>query len=58
MNNEQFLLLQKAKESLKAANILLDNQLPDFASARAYYSRIQNLRVAECRIQTLPIYGF
>lgn len=38
MNNEQKLLLEKAQESLKASKILLANQLPDFAVARAYYT--------------------
>jgi uncharacterized protein (UPF0332 family) len=38
MNNEQLLLLEKARESLKAAQILLNNQLPDFATSRAYYT--------------------
>lgn len=31
MTNEQQQLLEKAKESLKASQILLDHQLPDFA---------------------------
>jgi uncharacterized protein (UPF0332 family) len=38
MTNEQQQLLQKAKESLKASRILLDNQLPDFSTTRAYYT--------------------
>ncbi len=32
MNQEQLLLLNKAKDSIKAAKILLDNQLTDFAT--------------------------
>ena len=38
MTKEQQQLLEKAKESLKASKILLDNQLSDFATARAYYT--------------------
>ncbi len=38
MNDEQKQLLEKARESLKAAKILLENELPDFATARAYYT--------------------
>lgn len=38
MKNEQKLLLEKAQESLRASKILLENQLPDFAVARAYYT--------------------
>ena len=30
--------LEKAQESLRASKILLENQLPDFAVARAYYT--------------------
>lgn len=38
MNEEQFLLLKKARESIKAAKLLSNNDLPDFAIARAYYA--------------------
>lgn len=38
MTEEQFLLLNKAKESIKAAKILLNNDLADFATTRAYYA--------------------
>ena len=38
MNEEQSLLLEKAKESIRGATILLNNYLPDFATARAYYA--------------------
>lgn len=38
MKEEQFLLLNKAKESIKAAKLLLNNDLPDFATTRAYYA--------------------
>lgn len=38
MKEEQFLLLNKAQESIKAAKILLSNNLADFAVTRAYYT--------------------
>ena len=38
MTQEQSDLLEKAKESLRAARLLLANDLPDFAASRAYYS--------------------
>ena len=38
MNIEQQQLLQKARESLQAAQLLIDNNLAAFAAARAYYS--------------------
>lgn len=38
MTKEQKLLLQKAKSSLDAAKVLLNNQAPEFAAARAYYT--------------------
>lgn len=40
MKIEQKQLLEKAQESLKAAQILLNNDLPDFATARAYYTML------------------
>ncbi len=38
MNIEQQQLLQKARDSLQAAQLLVDNNLAAFATARAYYS--------------------
>jgi len=38
MTPEQSALLQKAKESLRAAQLLLENGLFDFAVSRAYYT--------------------
>lgn len=38
MREEQFLLLNKAKESLKAAKLLFDSELYAFSASRAYYS--------------------
>ncbi|MEO0457712.1 MAG: HEPN domain-containing protein [Cyanobacteria bacterium P01_A01_bin.114] len=38
MNAEQRLLLQKAEESMQAAQLLADNSLYDFAASRAYYT--------------------
>lgn len=38
MKIEQQQLLQKAQESLQAAQLLVDNNLPAFATARAYYA--------------------
>ncbi|MGB3508339.1 MAG: HEPN domain-containing protein [Microcoleaceae cyanobacterium] len=38
MNIEQQQLLQKARDSLQAAQLLVDNNLAAFAAARAYYS--------------------
>ncbi|MDY7004028.1 MAG: HEPN domain-containing protein [Cyanobacteriota bacterium] len=37
MNIEQQQLLQKARDSLQAAQLLVDNNLAAFAAARAYY---------------------
>lgn len=37
MNNNNY-LLQKARDSLQAAQLLVDNNLAAFATARAYYS--------------------
>jgi uncharacterized protein (UPF0332 family) len=37
MKIEQQQLLQKARDSLQAAQLLVDNNLPAFAAARAYY---------------------
>ena len=50
MNEEQSLLLEKAKESIRGATILLNNQLPDFATARTYYANRWERRVAKSRI--------
>lgn len=38
MTPEQLELLLKARQSLSAAQVLLDNTYPDFASSRAYYT--------------------
>lgn len=38
MNEPQTLLVEKAKESLKAAQILSDENMYGFAASRAYYS--------------------
>ena len=38
MKIEQQQLLQKAQESVKAAQLLVDNNLPAFATARACYT--------------------
>jgi uncharacterized protein (UPF0332 family) len=38
MTPEQALLLQKAQDSLRAAKLLENNALYDFAASRAYYS--------------------
>ncbi len=38
MNEQQFLLLNKAKDSLKAAKILLRENLCAFSVSRSYYS--------------------
>ncbi|PSF36302.1 DNA-binding protein [Aphanothece hegewaldii CCALA 016] len=38
MTPEQAALLNKAEESLTAANLLADNGLYDFAASRAYYT--------------------
>jgi uncharacterized protein (UPF0332 family) len=38
MTHEQGLLLQKAEDSLRAAKLLADNALYDFAASRAYYT--------------------
>lgn len=38
MKIEQQQLLQKARDSLQAAQLLVDNNLPAFAAARAYYT--------------------
>jgi len=38
MTPEQQQLLAKSKDSLKAARLLLENNLPAFATARAYYT--------------------
>lgn len=38
MTDEQQELLLKAKQSLEAAQLLLSNNYPDFATSRAYYS--------------------
>ena len=38
MTPEQFDLLLKARQSVSAAKILLDNGYPDYAASRAYYS--------------------
>ncbi|MGB3293971.1 MAG: hypothetical protein WBB01_13375 [Phormidesmis sp.] len=37
-NEEQALLVEKAKESLKAAQLLSDENMHGFAVSRAYYS--------------------
>ncbi|MDJ0601951.1 MAG: HEPN domain-containing protein [Crocosphaera sp.] len=38
MTIEQQQLLQKSRDSLQAAQLLVDNNLPAFAAARAYYA--------------------
>lgn len=38
MTSEQSALLQKAKDSLRAAQLLADQDLYDFAVSRAYYA--------------------
>jgi len=38
MTQEQSDLIEKAKKSLQAAQLLLTNDLPDFAASRAYYT--------------------
>ena len=38
MSEEQTLLIEKAKESLKAAQLLSDETMHGFAASRAYYS--------------------
>lgn len=38
MTNEQRLLTEKAKESLRAARLLSDSSMHGFAASRAYYS--------------------
>lgn len=38
MTDEQRELLLKARQSLDAANLLLINSFPDYATSRAYYS--------------------
>ena len=38
MSPEQQKLLNKARESLRAAELLIANDLFDFATARAYYT--------------------
>jgi uncharacterized protein (UPF0332 family) len=38
MNKEQKLLIEKAKESLKAAKILLNENIYAFSSSRSYYT--------------------
>ena len=38
MTSEQLDLLLKARQSLSAAKVLLDNAYPDFATSRAYYT--------------------
>jgi hypothetical protein len=38
MTDEQILLLRKAEESLRAAKLLAENALYDFAASRAYYN--------------------
>jgi uncharacterized protein (UPF0332 family) len=38
MNNEQKLLLEKAKRSLQGAELLVNNGLADLAVSRAYYT--------------------
>jgi uncharacterized protein (UPF0332 family) len=37
MNPEQKLLLEKARRSLKGANLMVENELPELAVSRAYY---------------------
>ena len=38
MNQEQKLLLEKARRSLKGAELMVDNSLPELAVSRAYYA--------------------
>jgi len=38
MTHEQTALLNKARESLRAAKLLIENGLYDFAASRAYYT--------------------
>ena len=38
MTDEQWELLLKAQQSLSAAKLLLNNNYPDYATSRAYYS--------------------
>lgn len=38
MNQEQKLLLEKAQRSLKGAELMLENSLPELAVSRAYYA--------------------
>ena len=38
MTNEQTALLNKARDSLRAARLLMENGLYDFAASRAYYA--------------------
>lgn len=38
MTQEQLDLIEKAKKSLQAAQLLLTNDLADFAASRAYYT--------------------
>ena len=38
MNQEQKLLLEKAKRSLKGAELMFENALPELAVSRAYYA--------------------
>ncbi|MEB3148171.1 MAG: HEPN domain-containing protein [Sphaerospermopsis sp.] len=38
MTDEQRELLLKAKQSLEAAKLLLNNNFPDYATSRAYYT--------------------
>lgn len=38
MTPEQLELLLKARQSLSAARVLLDNNFPDYAASRAYYT--------------------
>lgn len=38
MTEDQMELLLKARQSISAAKILLDNNYPDYAAARAYYA--------------------
>ncbi len=38
MTKEQEALIEKARKSLRAAKLLLSNDMPDFAASRAYYT--------------------
>lgn len=38
MTEDQLELLLKARQSLSAARVLLDNNFPDYAASRAYYT--------------------